>query len=53
MSKTSVISTDIIDQYQKDGYVTIPNVIDPNLVEEAGQHIDWLQKKLKILFGFD
>ena len=45
MSKTSVISTDIIDHYQKDGYVAIPNVLDPNLVEESSQHIDWLQKK--------
>jgi ectoine hydroxylase-related dioxygenase (phytanoyl-CoA dioxygenase family) len=33
------------DQFERDGYVTVQNVIDQNLVEEGRRHIDWLLER--------
>lgn len=35
----------IIDQYNRDGYVIVRNVLDPDLVREASNHVEWLMKK--------
>lgn len=32
----------LIDQYNRDGYVVVRNVIDPSLVREASNHVEWL-----------
>lgn len=32
-------------QYEQDGYVIVRNVLDPNLINEAKDHIDWLVAK--------
>ncbi len=45
MNKSSIVSTNIINQYDRDGYVVIPNAIDLDLVQETSRHIDWLQQK--------
>ncbi len=37
--------TGIRDQYDRDGYVIVRNVIDAGLVEEARHHIDWLLER--------
>lgn len=37
--------TDIVDQYEKEGYVIVRNVLDEGLVAEARDHIEWLLEK--------
>jgi phytanoyl-CoA hydroxylase len=32
------------EQYERDGYVVIRNVVDPDLVAEARQHVTWLME---------
>ena len=34
-----------IDKYDRDGYVIFRSVIDPDLVKEASDHVDWLQAR--------
>ncbi|MFD0617842.1 phytanoyl-CoA dioxygenase family protein [Paenibacillus sp. GCM10027629] len=33
------------EQYERDGYVKLPKVLDDNLVKEAKAHLDWLTRK--------
>ncbi|MBP6508663.1 MAG: hypothetical protein KA257_13965, partial [Opitutaceae bacterium] len=35
----------LIDQYHRDGYVIVRNVIDADLIREASDHVEWLIKK--------
>src|SRR5262245_38219515 len=37
--------TGIREQYDRDGYVIVRNVIDADLAQEAREHIDWLMAK--------
>lgn len=32
-------------QYDRDGYVLFPEVLDPELIDEAREHVAWLQRK--------
>ena len=32
-------------RYDEDGYLVFPNVLDPDLVRTAGEHVEWLQRK--------
>ncbi len=32
-------------QYERDGYVLFPNVLDADLIQEASDHVAWLQEK--------
>lgn len=34
-----------LEQYEREGYVLFPEVIDADLVREASDHVAWLQKK--------
>jgi phytanoyl-CoA hydroxylase len=34
-----------LDQYHKQGYVAFQNVIDQDLIKEAQEHVEWLQRK--------
>lgn len=34
-----------IEQYERDGYVVFPNVLDADLIQEASDHVAWLQQK--------
>ena len=35
----------LIDDYNRDGYVVVRNVIDADLIKEASNHVEWLMKK--------
>jgi phytanoyl-CoA hydroxylase len=35
----------VLEQYDRDGYVIFPNVLDSELIAEAGEHVAWLQAK--------
>ena len=35
----------LVDQYKKEGFVIIPNVLDEDLMAEARDHVTWLQEK--------
>src|ERR1051326_556165 len=35
----------IVDEFEREGFVVIPGVIDAELVREASEHVAWLQKK--------
>ena len=37
--------TNLVDQYEKDGYVIVRNVLDEDLIAEARDHVDWLLEK--------
>ena len=37
--------SDLLDQYDRDGFVIIRNVIDEGLINECQQHMEFLQKK--------
>jgi len=34
----------LIDQYDRDGYVVVRNVLDPDLIREASGHVEWLMR---------
>lgn len=36
---------DVVEQYKKDGFVVLKNVIDQDLIKETKQHVEWLIKK--------
>src|SRR2546423_10277799 len=40
-----VQSGSALEHFQRDGYVLFPHVLDPALIREAGDHVEWLQKK--------
>jgi phytanoyl-CoA hydroxylase len=40
-----VITTEMVRQYEEDGFAIIPNVIDADLVGEASEHVAWLQRR--------
>ncbi len=33
------------EDYERDGYAIYPNVLDPDLIQEASGHVDWLLEK--------
>ena len=35
----------IVEQYNRDGFYVFRDVIDPDLIDEASQHVEWLRKK--------
>jgi ectoine hydroxylase-related dioxygenase (phytanoyl-CoA dioxygenase family) len=35
----------LIEDYNRDGYVVVRKVIDPDLIKEASNHVEWLMKK--------
>ena len=37
--------SDLLEQYDRDGFAIIRDVIDENLIKECQQHIEFLQKK--------
>jgi hypothetical protein len=37
--------TSVLDSYDRDGYVLFRDVIDPTLINEASDHVAWLQKQ--------
>ena len=37
--------SNVLKQYQRDGYAIFRNVLDPGLVQEVSHHVDWLLKK--------
>lgn len=39
------MSNTLIDQYNREGFVIVPDVLDAALVAEARDHIDWLMQK--------
>lgn len=39
------ISPQIVEQYEKDGYLMFPDVLDAGLMQEAKEHVDWLINK--------
>ena len=43
--------SELVDQYHRDGYVIIRDVIDDRLIKECQQHIDFLQKKYPSIPG--
>jgi phytanoyl-CoA hydroxylase len=42
---------DLVDQYHRDGFVILRNVIDDHLVKECQEHVDFLQKKYPTIPG--
>jgi ectoine hydroxylase-related dioxygenase (phytanoyl-CoA dioxygenase family) len=38
-------SAEIRRRYEEDGYVILPHVLDPALVQQASEHVEWLQRK--------
>jgi ectoine hydroxylase-related dioxygenase (phytanoyl-CoA dioxygenase family) len=46
---TSVADNEIgaqaVTAYQRDGYVVFRNVLDPELIKEVNDHVDWLQAR--------
>ena len=34
-----------VEQFEHEGYVLFPHVLDADLIGEAGEHVDWLQQK--------
>lgn len=36
---------DVLDEYERDGYVIFRDVIDPDLLQEVNAHVDWLQAR--------
>jgi ectoine hydroxylase-related dioxygenase (phytanoyl-CoA dioxygenase family) len=36
---------DVVEAYERDGYVIAPGVLDDDLVAAAGRHVDWLQAR--------
>ncbi|CAF1232009.1 unnamed protein product [Rotaria sordida] len=41
----------LVDQYHRDGFVILRNVIDDHLIKECQQHIEFLQKKYPSIPG--
>ena len=37
--------TDLLDEYERNGWAICRGVIDTDLIEEARKHIDWLQSR--------
>jgi len=35
----------ILEQFNRDGYVVVPNVLDADLIKEASNHVEWLMRK--------
>lgn len=45
MTATTPDSLTALDQYDRDGFVIFRDVIDPDLIAEASDHVTWLQKQ--------
>ncbi|MDW8367312.1 MAG: phytanoyl-CoA dioxygenase family protein [Abditibacteriales bacterium] len=39
------VSSEQLQKYQQDGYAIFPSVLDADLIQEASDHVEWLQKK--------
>lgn len=42
---STVVSSQLVEQYEKDGYLVFPNVLSEDLMQEAKEHVDWLIRK--------
>ena len=42
---TATTQTPLMAQYERDGYLLFPEVLDADLIREAGDHVAWLQRK--------
>ena len=40
-----IVSNTALRQYERDGFTVFRNVIDPDLVAEAREHVQWLQRR--------
>lgn len=38
-------NTRLVEQYNRDGFIVLRNVLDPQLIDECRQHVDFLLKK--------
>lgn len=44
-SAMTMTQTPLREQYEREGYVLIPHVLDADLIGEASEHVAWLQAK--------
>ncbi|HLV82054.1 MAG TPA: phytanoyl-CoA dioxygenase family protein [Chthonomonadaceae bacterium] len=42
---TATMQPPLMEQYERDGYLLFPNVLDADLIQEASDHVAWLQRK--------
>lgn len=42
---TAVVNSELVEKYEKEGYLVFPDVLDANLMKEAQAHISWLINK--------
>ena len=35
--------SEAVEQFEREGYVLFPHVLDADLIGEAGEHVEWLQ----------
>jgi phytanoyl-CoA dioxygenase PhyH len=45
MTDQTLVGDDVLDRYERDGFTTFRNVLDPDLMAEAAGHVQWLQEK--------
>ncbi|MFC6016213.1 phytanoyl-CoA dioxygenase family protein [Plantactinospora solaniradicis] len=45
MSTATENRESVLDRYERDGYVILRDVIDADLIAEASDHVDWLEKQ--------
>src|SRR5262245_24248675 len=38
-------SNPAVEQFEREGYVLFPDVLDASLIQEASDHVDWLLKR--------
>lgn len=39
------MTVDVVAAYEEHGYVVVPGVVEPEVVADAGRHIDWLAER--------
>lgn len=39
------METGLKEQYERDGYLVFPHVLDAELIRTAGEHVEWLQRQ--------
>jgi len=45
VNKDNSGNNDIVEQYQRNGYVIVPNVLDEAIIEQSKEHIQYLQRQ--------
>ncbi len=53
MSASTTDASDVLNRFERDGYVIFRNVLDAGLVAEASDHVGWLQERHPDLGGED